>query len=155
VIAAGEWAGAALDWSPLLAAFVLVSGYVFGSWRRGLSDTWKETVDAQSAELKVYESANARMVKESVECKEAIARLHGVVDQLRNENIELRKLVMMENVPPAMAEMTAANTRVAMEMAAEQRAVEKAALVAEFTELLHPIAQGVARLLTERGGEAT
>lgn len=140
------------EWVPLAVALIILGGYSYGSWRRGTADSWKETVDLQSAELNTFKEQNARLAHELAEAREMLAQLKGAVEQLQRENAELRAMVMLEKVPPALAETLAASTRVVMEDVAMMHDAQVDQLTEVFREMLHPVAQGVSRLLTEQGG---
>lgn len=137
---------------PVLALIVVALGYLVGSWRRGARDAFKETVDLQAAEIATMRDLNARLTADAHACKDAISKLEGVVEQLRQENSELRALVMLEKVPPALVETLNRTTEVVMADVSTMHAAQVAELREAFAELLHPVAQGIDRLLTaERG----
>jgi len=123
------------EYVPVAAVMVVGIGYLIGSWRRGLADTWKETVEAQSVELKVLGAKNARIEVSANECKEAIANLRGQVSALIAENRDLRGLVMLDTaLPPALiAHLDSATRSVMAEVAishADQTATILAAMAA-------------------------
>lgn len=149
MLANHSWLHSMAEWLPFIALVVVGSGYLFGSWRRGISDTWKETVDAQATELAAIKVTNLRITDEANSLKSDVAKLEGIVAQLRNENTELRKLVMLDKVPPALIEYMSASSQTILAEVHNLHAKQTEDLKTEIEELLHPVAQGVARLLTE------
>jgi len=137
------------EWIPLFAVAVIALGYLFGSWRRGLSDSWKETVDLQAAELDTMKQSNTRLSREVHESKEQIAKFEGIVTQLRRENAELRSMVMLDKVPPALIETMNSTTETIMTTVLQIHRQQTEDLIKSFEDMLHPIAQGITRLLTE------
>lgn len=148
MLADHTWLHSAAEWGPFAALIVVGLGYLFGSWRRGLSDTWKETVAAQEAEVTALKIQNQRLTEESASLRSSLKKLEGVVEQLRAENAELRQLVMLERVPPALTETLSAMTRAIMEDVSHMHEAQVKDLTVILDEKLHPIAQGVARILT-------
>lgn len=148
MIADHTWIHSLAEWLPFAALLVVGFGYLMGSWRRGLADTWKETVDAQQVELSTLKTQNERLSDEAASLKSALKKLEGVVEQLRTENAELRQLVMLERVPPALTETLSTMTRAVMEDVNTMHARQVQDLSAILDEKLHPIAQGIARILT-------
>lgn len=141
------------EWIPLIAVVIIGLGYLFGSWRRGLSDSWKETVDLQAAELDTVKQSNVRLTKEVHESKEQIAKFEGIVAQLRRENAELRSMVMLDKVPPALIETMNSTTETIMTTVLQIHKQQTEDLLKSFEAMLHPVAQGMSRLLTEPRGE--
>lgn len=163
----------------ILALAVLTSGYLVGSWRRGKSESVKEAMDLAQQEIALLKSARdhaenerktleAEMRETSAACKEDIARLSGVVDQLRNENSELRGLVMLEKVPPplesalkeivvevmqSVRDMHINSNQILIEHFDKQLEQNREYWTSTIGDRLHPIEQGIARLLIEEGGE--
>lgn len=132
----------------LVGLGVVAVGYLIGSFMRGRSDGTNSVLETATSEIEILKGARSREVEARVElegrlrdarekCAQDIAKLAGIVEQLRNENAELRSLVMMEAVPPALQTVL---QQVARDSALEQRVY--------LDEKLHPIEQGVARLLT-------
>ena len=142
----------AKDWVPIAALGVVVLGYLAGSWRRGLGDSWKETLELQRSELLALKEQNDRMRSEGAACKEGILRLTSEVQELRTANSELRSMVVLDKAPPALEALQAgmtATTAAILEEVSLAHARQVAELSAHFIEALHPVAQGIARLLTE------
>jgi hypothetical protein len=129
------------EWAGLLAVGVVGLGYLIGSLIRGRNDARGNAIEVAVGEIEVLQASRERLegdLRESTaKCAVDIARLEGVVGQLRDENHELRQLVMMENVPPVLVETMQAVA---------------AASVAEIGERFRAIEQGVTRLLL-RGDE--
>jgi len=97
---------------------VLGVGYAVGQWRAGSARACAEALQAATAELEVSHRARERLEREVATAKAEIARLQGIVEQLREENATLRSLVMGEQVPQALVtviEQAAANTRRAID----------------------------------------
>jgi hypothetical protein len=178
-----------LSLATFVALAVLTSGYLVGSWRRGKTEAVKEANDLAMQEIELLKVARDRaeqtrltlereMRATSDGCKADIARLEGVVEQLRNENAELRSLVMLEKLPPAMTDALTSVVEQVMKDVGQIHADTREALIEHFdrqaeamqmhfdnqvdanraywtetvTDVLHPIEQGMARLLAERDG---
>lgn len=157
-----------LQWVPLAVAAVLGLGWLMGSFQRGRKDATKDIVDIAQKELDILKASRDRLEEEfksvSSKCKEDLARLDGMVLQLREENAELRKLVMLEKLPPPLAEALKGLAEQFGQMAKDINRETVNALVAHFdqqldsnrlfwqekvTDALHPIQTGLDRLLTK------
>lgn len=142
-----DWLRDVTDVALPFAAAVLLIGWLVGSFRRGKSDAAREALDFATAEILVLREANTRMSGELNEARAELARLGGLMEQLREENAELRRLVMLEKIPPALeAAMSGASGAVLAAVTSTVRP-EHDRVIAAIVEELHPIAQGVARLL--------
>ncbi len=129
-----------------VGALMLGIGYLVGQWRSGGSKAVQEALLGAQAELSISSQARERLETEVREYRDQVQRLTGKIEQLQEENSKLNKLVMGEVVPPAMQQAMEAN-------AAAATASVLAAIDERFANLedpLHQIAQGIARLLTER-----
>lgn len=162
------------QWAPTLAVAVLAIGWLMGSFQRGRSDAGHEAISIANEEIEVLKTARDRLTADLAETQSrltdataAIAKLEGVVDQLRTENAELRKLVALEVVPPAMLDALKEVVGEVMTEVSSLHRETRDALVAHFdrqidanrlywseavTDHLHPIEQGIARLLAEPEG---
>lgn len=76
---------------------------------RAADDAAKSAMDAQAKEIEVLVAANTRLERQTEELAKTlqearthISRLEGVVTQMREENRELREMVMLEKVPTPM-----------------------------------------------------
>lgn len=85
-------------------------GYL-GTRHRQADDAAKSAMDAQAKEIEVLIGANERLERQTEdlaktlqEARAHISRLEGVVAQMREENRELREMVMLEKVPAPMIE---------------------------------------------------
>lgn len=162
------------SYATFAALAVLTSGYLIGSWRRGKAEASKEATDLALQEIELLKSARdrAEAARTAIEremratadnCKENIARLEGAVDQLRNENSELRGLVMLEKVPAPLESALQSIVTEVMNSVKDMHVQSNQLLIDHFDrqieqnreywtnavgERLHPIEQGVARLLT-------
>ncbi len=135
------------EWVPTVGLLVLGAGYLAGTWLRGRADADRSIVEAAAEEASVMRGRADRLDKDLREarekCAQDIARLEGVVDQLREENARLQSLVMGETVPPALQN--------ALQVVAQENLTRYEQII---TDRLHAVEQGVTRLLTERkGGE--
>lgn len=135
----------AVQWVPFVGILVLGLGYLAGTWRRGRFDASREAMELAVNETEILKGRASRFeleLRESRErCSQDIAHLQGTVEQLREENAGLRSLVMGETVPPALASAIATAA-----------ATNLQALRDYLDERLHPVEQGIARLLTNGGG---
>lgn len=92
----------------LIVGFAGWKGYL-GTRHRQADDAAKSAMDAQAKEIEVLVSANLRLEKQTEElartlqeARTHISRLEGVVAQMREENREMREMVMLEKVPAPM-----------------------------------------------------
>jgi hypothetical protein len=146
---------------------VLALGYLFGTWRRGRNDAARETVGFAVSEVEILKISRTRLEAEVAQQRSDIARLEGTVAQLRTENESLRNLVMMDTIPPAltvalgeivsgvMADVGAVHTetrRALIEHFDHQLDQNRIYWTEQVADRLHPIEQGVVRLLAEHEG---
>lgn len=118
--------GAMRDWMLAVGAGVLVVGYLVGQWRSGGAKGASEALTLRAQEVQVLKDANDRLSSDLHAAREEMAQLRGVVDQLREENKELRALVMGEKVPPALYEaMRTVATEAATSTAESLRRIER------------------------------
>lgn len=93
-----------------IVGFAGWKGYL-GTRHRAADDAAKSAMDAQAKEIEVLVAANMRLERQTEdlaktlqEARTHISRLEGVVAQMREENRELREMVMLEKVPTPMLE---------------------------------------------------
>jgi outer membrane murein-binding lipoprotein Lpp len=92
----------AADLAVIIGALVLGVGYAAGQWRRGKNDQAAAALGLASDELELSSKARDRQAAELKDAGERIAKLEAIVEQLQRENDALRRLVMLETVPPAL-----------------------------------------------------
>jgi len=140
-----------VPWDPVLDTVIVVGiilaavSYAYAQIRRGSISGTREAIDLANAEIDILKESRDRLQQELIQVREKavkdIARLEGQVTQLVSENSELRKLIMLESVPPILVETL-------RKIAEETSSV----IQSEMDTRLERIEQGIARLLT-KGGE--
>jgi len=128
----------------IIGLVALGLGYAIGQFRMGRVRGAAEALHVANAELEVHRDRATRLEQDLARCKTDVDQLRGVVEQLREENKELRGLLMGDKVQPAMLDamqQVAASNREALELVLDAK--------------LRGIEQGLLRLLTAKDEETT
>lgn len=88
----------------LAGAIALGLGYAVGQFRTGRIRGASESLQVANAELEIHRERSRRLEADVARFRTEVDRMHGMVEQLREENRELRALLMGEKVQPAMLE---------------------------------------------------
>lgn len=159
-----------VDSLPVVGFVILGAGYLVGTWRRGKNDAARDAIELATGEVALLKGARERDLGALHVATNDIARLEGTVAQLRVENAELRSLVMLDTVPPALSSALAEIVSSVLADVNQIHRETREALVDHFdhqldqnriywteqvSDKLHPIEQGIARLLAEGPKEGT
>ena len=135
-------------------------GYLLGQIRRGKLQATSEAVELASTEIELLKSARDRTSRSLHEAQMNLEALNTKVEALTKENNDLRGLIMLEQIPPALNE---AFRTVIHELLDQQSRTSEAdreyytkmteSASSELDERLERIEQGVHRLLTAGGEE--
>lgn len=90
------------EYAALFGVLILGLGYALGQWRRGRDDRESSALAIAADELELLKAARDRMAGELRDNAAAIAKLEAIVEQLQRENKNLRDLVMLDSIPPAL-----------------------------------------------------
>lgn len=108
MIATEPW----LDYALVVGGFILAAGWMVSQWRMGRVRGAEQAVSAanealslQAAELQTLREVKTRLEAELTNARTQIESLREQARLLRQENAELRKLVMMESVPGPLVEV--------------------------------------------------
>jgi len=126
----------------IIGLVALALGYAIGQFRMGRVRGAAEALHVANAELEVHRDRAMRLEQDLARYKTEVDQLRGVVEQLREENKELRGLLMGDKVQPAMLD--------AMQTVA---AANREALQLVLDNKLRGIEQALLRLLTAKDEE--
>lgn len=126
----------------IIGLVALALGYAIGQFRMGRVRGAAEALHVANAELEVHRDRAMRLEQDLARYKTEVDQLRGVVEQLREENKELRGLLMGDKVQPAMLD--------AMQTVA---AANREALELVLDNKLRGIEQALLRLLTAKDEE--
>ncbi|OGR95225.1 MAG: hypothetical protein A2V88_12885 [Elusimicrobia bacterium RBG_16_66_12] len=141
-----------MEWLPTIVAATVLFGWLAGSFQRGRRDGQREAIAVAVDELHVLKESRDRMAAELRDTRATVSKLEGRVEQLTSENEQLRRMVMLEKIPPAMDDALRTVVADLARQGGETARAAIEALVARVEERLHPIEQGMARLLAEGKG---
>jgi len=138
-------------------AVLIGLGFLVGQFRLGRIRGATEALHLQAAELDVLRQRNVTITADLKAAEAEVHTLRGIVEQLREDNRELRSLVMGETVPPALQHALDTAFARAVEQLGSTFAAEAdrrmTEVIAFFEQQFHPVAQGLDRLLTAGGRE--